>query len=111
MRAKTKVIFTDKFFSDINAIANTKYNGFTYPSLLRKGIFGWVWKRYFCPKKMHLWDEVATSAEGNLPGHYLVCDCCGTLVGITKAFTEKEAVQEVEDYYDSLEKEWKKNLN
>lgn len=59
-----------------------KYQGLTYcwpgKALKKLGI----WKRFFCPRKWHLFDESCSSDR-----HVLHCDACGYCVGI--AFIEE----------------------
>lgn len=70
---------------------NTKYVGITYPKIFRNKISRFLWKKYLCPKNMHLFDE-CMSME-----HYLVCDCCGFSVHIACTQTEKEACEMAEE--------------
>ena len=37
-----------------------------------------IWKKVFCPRGWHLFDEVAS-----LGRHELYCDACGKTIGIT----------------------------
>lgn len=53
-----------------------KYHGLTYPGYFVP--FRWLWKRWLCPRKCHLFGEVL-SIE-----HYLHCDCCGLVVVIER---------------------------
>lgn len=53
------------------------YYGFTYPRFLQGGLAQWLWRKVFCPRRCHLWDEVG-SIE-----HYLSCDACGEVLPIS----------------------------
>jgi len=65
-----------------------KYRGITYPSLLSFKPVLWLWKRFCCPRKWHLFDEVS-SYRGGDPVHYLNCDACALSVGIESIETYK----------------------
>ena len=47
-----------------------KYAGITYPKVLDNALARWVWRRFFCPKGWHLWDECFTRHN------FLFCDAC-----------------------------------
>ncbi len=47
-----------------------KYVGITYPKIFSNKFLNWLWKKYMCPRKIHLFDECLSDK------HYLVCDCC-----------------------------------
>ena len=48
------------------------YRGMTHPEKNLK-----IWKKKYCSKEMHLFDEVWSEGE-----HYLYCDACGLEVHI-----------------------------
>jgi hypothetical protein len=60
------------------------YRGCTY---LRPLWWSWpswcyrLWRRFGCRREMHLFDEVYSTGGGLR--HYLVCDACQLMVGIT----------------------------
>ncbi len=55
-----------------------KLGGHTYPGFLEPRPIRWLWKKIWCPRGWHLWDEVSNS-DGD---HYLHCDACeATFVG------------------------------
>ena len=96
------VVITERAQRDLEAIADTKYYGLTYPPLLKKGLFGWMWKKFCCPRNMHLFDEVVTATEGGVPGHYLNCDCCELVVEIGRVMTSDEVTEKINKFYDDL---------
>ena len=59
------------------------YYGLTHPFGSSKPVL-WFWKRAFCKRQMHLFDEVGCSAESSVhqSGNYLICDACQLVVGI-----------------------------
>lgn len=57
------------------------YHGLTYPRLVQFAWQFWLWRKLFCKRKMHLFDEVFSSG-GDDWNHYLVCDACGLMVEI-----------------------------
>ncbi|KKN91207.1 hypothetical protein LCGC14_0220750 [marine sediment metagenome] len=65
------------------------YMGITYPSFLywriwRRTVW-YLWKKFLCPKNVHLFDEVLSSE------HTLVCDVCGLCVHISIIETEEKS--------------------
>lgn len=54
------------------------WRGISYASLLDNRFCHWLWKRWFCPKGWHLWDEVMS-----LEDHSLYCDACEMEVWLT----------------------------
>lgn len=54
-----------------------EYFGMTYPNILGKGLFGYLWKRFMCKRNMHLFDEYLSSES-----HCLCCDICQLYVEI-----------------------------
>ncbi len=55
------------------------WRGVTYPSILQYRPFWWLWKRLFCPREWHLFDESMSSED-----HCLYCDACGLSVHIAR---------------------------
>lgn len=53
-----------------------KYLGITY-RLPANRITWWLWRRIFCPRGWHLFDEVSS-----VEWHYLGCDACGLAVQV-----------------------------
>jgi hypothetical protein len=53
------------------------YKGYTYPKFLQNKLCWYLWKRIFCKRGWHLWDEVSSLDE-----HYLYCDACECQVEI-----------------------------
>ena len=64
---------------------NTDYVGITYPKIFQNRPIRWFWKKFMCPRNIHLFDE-CMSME-----HYLICDCCGFTVHIACTHDEKAA--------------------
>jgi hypothetical protein len=60
------------------------YIGITYPSFFQNNIMLKFFKKYFCKKHIHLFDEVKSKDS-----HYLHCDACGLEVHINKIITNK----------------------
>ncbi len=64
------------------------YQGLTYPRLPVVGWQSWMywlWRKAFCRRNMHLFDEVwSPYGEPEWPAHYLACDACGLMVIIKK---------------------------
>jgi len=52
-----------------------EWRGFTHPSLLSTPIVRLIWRKLFCKRGWHLWDEVLS-----LEDHYLSCDACDSTV-------------------------------
>jgi hypothetical protein len=48
------------------------HQGWTYPKVLGNRLVWRLWKRLFCKRGWHLWDEVSSEY------HYLFCDACHT---------------------------------
>lgn len=67
-----------------------RYVGLTYPRFLCWRPIRALWRRFMCPKKMHLFDEVASSE------HFLVCDACELNVHIALIETSEEACARAE---------------
>jgi len=65
-------------------------HGLTYPGLLGNRLVWWLWKKIFCPRNIHLFDEVETFEEGN----YLYCDACGLMVFVDGVIEEDDYIQE-----------------
>ncbi len=57
----------------------TAYRGITYPVPLGWQPFFWLWRRFCCPREMHLLDEVESLA---FEDHSLVCDACHLRINI-----------------------------
>jgi hypothetical protein len=55
----------------------SKYIGLTYPKILSWKPILFLWKKFFCNKNMHLFDEVFSEK------HYLYCDACGFCINVT----------------------------
>jgi len=58
-------------------IIRNAYYGITYPPILGKWPIISLWKRFFCSKNMHIFDEVKSDIS-----HCLYCDACGLVVNI-----------------------------
>lgn len=63
----------------------TRYFGITYWGCLGNPLSLWLWRKVFCRRGWHLWDEV-----WSLTDHYMSCDACELYVGISKIRTEGE---------------------
>jgi len=61
-----------------------KYRGITYFKFLDNKFFHSLFKKYFCKKNIHLFDETESS------DHYLYCDACGLEVHIAKIVEGKD---------------------
>ena len=96
------IVFTDGALSDLKAIAEGQYHGFTYPPFLCWRPVRWLWKKFCCPRNMHIFDECLSSSEGGVPSHKLCCDACDLIVGIGVVMTSDEACRRIDDYYDAL---------
>lgn len=59
-----------------------KYFGLSYPLILSNKLVLKFWKRFFCPRGYHLFDEVLSFGETT--EHYFSCDACDLLVYIEK---------------------------
>ena len=59
-----------------NKMINYKWRGITYPSFLYPFFF--IWRKLFCKRGFHLFDEVLSGAFG----HYLYCDACELVIPI-----------------------------
>lgn len=64
-----------------------KYRGITYFRFLDNKFFWWLFKKYFCKRNIHLFDECESDEH-----HYLSCDACGLEVHIEKIVEEKDIV-------------------
>ncbi len=54
-----------------------EYRGVTYPSFLCHSWILWLWRKFMCPKNIHLLDECAS-----LDDHFLSCDACNLEIHI-----------------------------
>jgi hypothetical protein len=63
-----------------------KYRGITYFHFLSNRFCHWLFKKYFCGKNIHLFDE-----SESLEWHMLSCDACGLEVHIKKIVEEKDS--------------------
>lgn len=57
----------------------SKYRGVTYPHFLGYRLIYWLWKKWVCPRNIHLLDECESPDD-----HYLVCDACGLAIHIER---------------------------
>lgn len=55
---------------------NQPYYGVSYPRLFDNGFAHWFWRRAFCPRNWHLFDECKST------DHVLHCDACGLMVHV-----------------------------
>jgi len=62
-----------------------RYRGITYFKFLDNKFFHNLFKKYFCPREIHLFDETES-----IDNHYLSCDACGLEVHIEKIVEEKD---------------------
>lgn len=53
------------------------YRGISYPKIFNSKLVRIIWKKYMCPKEIHLFDEV-----WSVDSHYLCCDACELMVHI-----------------------------
>lgn len=70
---------------------NMKYRGITYPKIFDNKLSRSLWKRFLCPRNIHLFDEVLSEE------HYLHCDACGLDVHILGFEEEKDAITRVKE--------------
>ena len=56
-----------------------KFRGITYFDFLDHEWIQKLWKRWFCPKNIHLLDECESPDD-----HYLNCDACDLMIHIDK---------------------------
>lgn len=77
------VVFLKSALRDFKGMS--RYVGLTYPRLFQNRLARAVWRRFLCPRKMHLFDECASSE------HTLECDACELRVHIVLVETSKEA--------------------
>ena len=63
----------------------SNYRGITYFKFMDNRFFHWLFKKYFCKREHHLFDE----CESN-EWHSLSCDACGLQVHIKKIVEEKD---------------------
>ena len=56
-----------------------KFRGITYFHFLGHEWIYWLWKKWFCPKNIHLLDECESGDD-----HYLSCDACNLEVHIDR---------------------------
>ena len=63
------------------------YRDITYFGFLQNKFFWWLFKKYFCRRDIHLFDETES-----LEYHYLSCDACGLEVYIKEIIEEKDIV-------------------
>lgn len=54
------------------------YKGITYFSFLDNNLIHKLWKKFFCKKEIHLFDEVFDSEKE----HFLYCDACDLKINI-----------------------------
>lgn len=58
------------------------YRGITYPHFLSYKFCLKIWKKLFCKKDIHLFNEVFAADLLFFHPHYLSCDACGLIVNI-----------------------------
>ena len=75
------------------------YHGLTYPHFLSGKLIQKLWKKIFCRKDVHLFDEVKTLEE-----HRLSCDACGLSVHIAYIETEEQGSERSKNelYIDTM---------
>ncbi len=66
-----------------------RYVGLTYPRFLDFGFIHRLWKRFLCPKQIHLFDECDALS------HTLNCDACGLRVHIALIETSEKVCERV----------------
>ncbi len=85
---------TDASFSQVQRNLS-RYVGLTHFRFLSWRIWRWatypLWKRFFCPHHIHLFDETA-----GVGGHALDCDACGLVVHIGLIETSEQACARAE---------------
>lgn len=88
------IVYAPGAIRNFNGIAMNRYVGLTYPRFLtwpiwRRVVF-YLWKRFFCTKHIHLFDEMLSSE------HVLICDACELSVHIAHIETSEEACARAE---------------
>ena len=68
------------------------YRGITYFKFMDNRFFHWLFKKYFCKREIHLFDECES-----LDDHNLYCDACGLTVEIASIKEEREVLKELEE--------------
>lgn len=68
------------------------YRGITYFNFLGNRFFWWLFKKYFCPKNYHLFDECKS-----LDDHHLYCDACGLSVNISSIEEEEDVLKRMDE--------------
>ena len=73
-----------------SSVSYPTFRGLTYPHrIIRFGWQSWLWRKVFCKREIHLFDEVLSGgSEDPVWDHYLVCDACQLMVGIAKISDE-----------------------
>lgn len=61
----------------------SNYCGLTYPKFLQNRFSRWIWKKVFCKRNFHLFDECESDIDW-----YLSCDACNLMVNIHSINTE-----------------------
>jgi len=57
----------------------SKYRGITYPRIMGNRFVRWFFRRFMCPREIHMFDEC-----WSLDDHCLVCDACDLSVHIAR---------------------------
>lgn len=60
-----------------------KYHGISYPKIFDNNFVRKIWKRLFCKRDWHLFDEVLSNK------HYLHCDACELEIEIKKIHSQE----------------------
>jgi len=68
------------------------YRGITYFKFMDNKFFQWLFKKYFCKRNIHLFDE-----SESLEYHFLSCDACGLTVNISSIEEEKDILEDTKD--------------
>lgn len=66
------------------------YRGITYFDCLGNRFVYWLFKKYFCKRHIHLFDECKSLGD-----HFLSCDACGLEVHISKFVEEKDIIKDI----------------
>jgi len=68
------------------------YRGITYFNFMDNKFFHWLFKKYFCQRNIHLFDECES-----LDDHTLYCDACGLTVNIASIEKEKDIIKRMNE--------------
>ena len=74
---------------DVKKKFKSKYLGITYFHILRFDFIRNLWKKFFCKRNIHLFDECESDSD-----HYLYCDACGLYVFIKEFKRDSDFIKD-----------------